>query len=657
MTLVATPETSLGASAQTGTSHHLLRRVVAVFKHRPFALGGLLWMALVVVAAVFASQISPYDPNAQNLLNTFAAPSWHHLLGTDNLGRDTLSRVIFAGRVALPAAALGVGVAVGIGVPVGLAVGYAGGLWDRIAMRLVDAILALPGLVLAIAVIGSLGPSLDHAMITLGLLASAGFARLSRGVVLAVREQAYVDAARVTGQSTPHILVREVLPNAAGPIVVQATLAFAHMLLFEAALSFIGLGVQPPQASWGSMLTDARAQIGNDAFLAVPPGLAILLTVLAAQLIGDALRSALVRGRNDYAGSPRPTKRTQPAAPAVPRQANAPTTPGAPVLSVAHLRVVVDSGEHPLTVVDDVSLSLDRGETIGLVGESGCGKSMTALSLMRLLPAAARITEGQLLLKGRNLLALSEREMDAVRGNEIGMIFQDPKGSLDPAFSIGNQVSEPLRLHRGLSRRAAWKEAVALLERVRLPRAAERAHDYPHQLSGGQLQRVMIAAALACSPDVLIADEPTTALDVTVQGKLLDLLAELRGDLGMAMVFVSHDLGVVADICDKVIVMYAGQVVESAEVHRLFARPAHPYTERLLKTLPEAGTVGGRLARIPGQVPPPELWPTDRCRFADRCAHVAPPCNAAMPELRSSQGSLTRCVRADELLGTGATAP
>ena len=274
---------------------------------------------------------------------------------------------------------------------------------------------------------------------------------------------------------------------------------------------------------------------------------------------------------------------------------------------------------------------------------------MTALGIIRLLPLSARITGGRVWLNGRDLLTLTDRQMDAVRGKEIAMIFQDPKGSLDPAFTIGNQVSEPLRLHLGLSRHQAWSRAVELLDQVKLPRAAERAHDYPHQLSGGQLQRVMIAAALACSPDLLIADEPTTALDVTVQGKILDLLAELRSELGMAMIFVSHDLGVVADICDKVIVMYAGQVVESAGIHQLFSVPCHPYTERLLETLPGSVPPGEPLARIPGQVPPAELWPDDRCRFADRCDHAEPICVGEMPSLRAVQGSLSRCVRTEQL--------
>ncbi len=677
--------TSLTRSEPAVAADSVVRRLLAAFRSRPGAVAAIGWMGFIVVAAVFASQVAPYDPNAQDLNSIFSGPSLHHLLGTDQLGRDTLSRVIFAGRVALPAAGLAVVVAVGVGVPIGLAVGYAGGVWDRVAMRIVDAVLALPGLVIAIAVVGAIGPGMTHAMVTLGFLASAGFARLTRGIVLAVREQPFVEAARVTGESTVHVLVFEVLPNAVGPIIVQATLAFAQLLLAEAALSFIGLGAQPPATSWGSMLADARTQIGNDAFLAVPPGLALLLTVLAGQVIGDTLRAVFVRGPADsarrgwtrwlpaiLAGAFRAVRvntradasggvasddepgrvvgtATPTASDDLASEDSGLLVPEDAVLSVEHLRVSVRSPSGVATVVDDVSFALARGETLGLVGESGCGKSMTALSLMRLLPAGASVTSGRIRLNGQDLLALSEREMTKVRGHRIAVIFQDPISSLDPAFTIGNQLSEPLRIHLGLSRRSAWRQAVELLERVRLPDAANRVRDYPHQLSGGQLQRVMIAAALACSPDVLVADEPTTALDVTVQGKILDLLADLRQEFGMAMVFVSHDLGVIADLCDRVLVMYAGQIVEAADVVPLFERPGHPYTDQLLNTLPERNRKGVRLARIKGQVPAPEAWATDRCRFADRCEHVIPACLAAMPPLRARQGGLTRCIRADQL--------
>ncbi len=238
--------------------------------------------------------------------------------------------------------------------------------------------------------------------------------------------------------------------------------------------------------------------------------------------------------------------------------------------------------------------------------------------------------------------------MNQVRGKRIGMVFQDPSGSLDPTYSVGNQLCEPLRLHRGLSRREARREAVDLLDRVRVPRATETMSLYPHQLSGGQRQRVMIAIALACRPDLLIADEPTTSLDVTVQERILDLLFELQKDMGLSILFVTHDLGVVADICDRVVVMYSGQVVETADVEQLFARPTHPYSDALLQALPRLE--GRRLFHIAGRVPPPERWADTSCRFAARCEHAAPVCMTRMPELSRTTGGSVRCARTQELL-------
>lgn len=660
-----TQETTAAEARQPGALSGGMRVMAAAFRGRTVPKIAAAVLLIVVVVAIFAPLIAPFSPTAQDLAQAFQGPSWHHLLGTDNLGRDTLSRIIFGARVALPASALGVGIAAGVGIPIGLAVGYAGGLWDQLSMRVIDALLALPAIVVAIAVLAALGPGLYHAMIALGFLIAPGFARLARGLTLAAREELYVDAARVVGESRLRILSRELLPNVAGPLVVQATITFGHMLLAEAGLSFLGLGAQPPQASWGSMLTIAKNQVYNDAFLAIPPGVALLLTVLSINIVGDTLRSGLVLARRGEAAPGPVARRMRVTGPAlVPPEAVAaveepirdiPDTISGVALSVQGLTVSVATENGPLTLVDHVSFEVGRGETLGIVGESGCGKSMSALALAGLLPPGVSVTGGQVHLGGLDLLHMSDKEADSVRGNRIGMIFQDPSASLDPAFKVVDQVAEPLRVHQGLSRRDAYRRAIELLDQVRLPQAARRAYDYPHQLSGGQAQRVMIAAALACQPDVLIADEPTTALDVTVQGRILDLLAELQRDSGTAIVLITHDLAVIADSCQRVAVMYAGQVVETAAADRLFAQPTHPYTEGLLATLPDAERPTPRLAQIDGQVPQPEAWPAHACRFASRCPYVKPVCVAAMPALRPvSEGSASRCVRFEELSLVGA---
>ena len=319
-----------------------------------------------------------------------------------------------------------------------------------------------------------------------------------------------------------------------------------------------------------------------------------------------------------------------------------------PLLEVRELRTHFFTRDGVVKAVDGVSFSVERGRTLGIVGESGCGKSVTALSIMGLIPKPpARIVGGDVLFEGRDLTALTERELSDVRGSEIAMIFQDPMTSLNPTLTIGTQLVEAIRRHTDASRQEARRRAVELLEEVQLPKAAQRLKDYPHRLSGGMRQRVMIALALSCNPELLIADEPTTALDVTVQAQVLDLLDELRRSHDMAMIFITHDMGVIAEVADEVVVMYAGQVVEHAPVRALFDRPEHPYTEALLGALPQledAKARHGRLTAIPGR-PPDLIDPPVGCRFAPRCPYAGEPdgCAEHVPELRELRpGHLVR---------------
>jgi peptide/nickel transport system ATP-binding protein/oligopeptide transport system ATP-binding protein len=340
---------------------------------------------------------------------------------------------------------------------------------------------------------------------------------------------------------------------------------------------------------------------------------------------------------------------------------DAPAAADAPLLEVTGLQTVFrTAGGGEVTAVDGVSLRVDAGDTLAIVGESGSGKSVTALSIMRLLPArAGRIARGSIRLRGRELTTLSDDDMRAVRGRHIGMIFQEPMTSLNPVHTVGAQIAEVVRCHEGLSRDAANRHAVDMLALVGIPEPARRAGSYPHQLSGGMRQRVMIAMALACRPSVLIADEPTTALDVTIQAQILDLMEDLQARLGMAIVFITHDLGVVAQIADRVMVMYAAQVVEAAPVGDLYATPRMPYTAGLLGSIPRLGRArdGQRLHAIPGQVPALTQLPAG-CRFSTRCAYVEPRCTTTPPPLdTAATGHDVRCLRWSELaLGRGAGA-
>ena len=333
------------------------------------------------------------------------------------------------------------------------------------------------------------------------------------------------------------------------------------------------------------------------------------------------------------------------------------TAPADGLLSVEALCTYFDTEEGCARAVDGVSFRLQRGRTLGLVGESGCGKSVTALSILRLVPSPpGRIASGRILFEGRDLLGLSEEEIRRVRGNRIAMVFQEPMSSLNPVFTIGSQIVEAIVLHQKTSKAEARKRTVELLRRVRIPAPAQRIDAYPHQLSGGMKQRAMIAMALACDPDLLIADEPTTALDVTVEAQILELLKELQGDLGMSVLLITHDMGVVAETTDEVAIMYAGEIVESASTRALFARPLHPYTIGLFRSLPRLEARGRRLAAIPGTVPSPLRFPSG-CRFHPRCflARGRDRCREEEPELRQlvpagpgEPGHCSRCHFAEE---------
>jgi peptide/nickel transport system ATP-binding protein len=307
------------------------------------------------------------------------------------------------------------------------------------------------------------------------------------------------------------------------------------------------------------------------------------------------------------------------------------------MLEIQGLKTYFYTEDGVVKAVDGVDLYVRRGETLGIVGESGCGKSVTSLSIMRLISPPGRIVAGKIVFDGVNLLELNEREMTKIRGNRISMIFQQPTSCLNPVFKIGDQVAEVLQIHQTLGRDAGWRRAVELLRMVGIPEPDKRAHAYPHEISGGQAQRVMIAMALACTPELLIADEPTTALDVTIQAQILDLMRDLKEKTGTAIMLITHDLGVVAEMCDRVVVMYAGQVVEQADVRELFANPLHPYTQGLLGSIPVLGQVRDRLDVIPGTVPN-LLNPPPGCRFEPRCQKCDGParerCKAELPPLR-----------------------
>ena len=649
------------------------------FLHQPFALGGLAFLLLVIVAAIFAPIIAPYPPNLQNLNLVNASPSAAHWLGTDDLGRDILSRLIWGGQISMRAAFEIVGLATAVALPIGLVAGFFRGAVDTVIMRLMDAMFSFPPLVLALTVAALLGASVNDTAIAISIVFVPSFVRVLRGQVIAVREENYIEAARSLGATSNRLIRRHILPNVASPLIIQTSLALGFALLVEAGLSFLGIGEQPPTPSWGSMLNEGYSFIFSSSWALIFPGLAIMLSVLSFNLVADGLRDSLGRERpkkSKLAGVTK-EKRSRLAqlrgiSPRAAQPAPAGAVEGAALLTVKNLRVEFLTNGKWFPVMEGANFSVERGKTLGLVGESGSGKTVSALAVMGLLPSRGCRTGGSALFEGRDLMRLPPADFRQIRGNEIAMIFQEPMTSLNPAYTVGNQIAEQVRTHRHLSKAESWKVAVEMLERVEIPNASKRARDYPHAFSGGMRQRVMIAMALSCSPKLLIADEPTTALDVTTQAQIVDLLHSLQREEDMAMIFVTHDLGVIADIAEDVVVMYAGQIVEQTRSTALFTRPRHPYTEALLNSIPQLTPIGEPLHFIPGIVPRPDQIPQG-CRFHPRCAYANDACvTAPVPlgppgfqrqdeepahvgSLREVAAvSLSRCIRQDELTLAGA---
>jgi len=621
---------------------------------RPGPTIALVYLVVLGFCAVFAKWVAPYDPNQQDIPNRLATPSWSHWLGTDDLGRDFLSRIIYGARVSLVVSLSVIAIAMAIALLVGLFSGYTGGAVDNVIMRVADGGLSFPPLVLALAVAGILGPGTENVILALSIVFVFGLTRLVRGTALAIREEPFIEASRAAGSRTRRILSHRVLPNVRSPLLIAATFGIAAVLLAEAGLAYLGLGPRPPTASWGSMLRQAYDRtLYSASWQLLVPGAAIAITIFAFNILGDGLRDVLGVGRSKRAKRSERRGLTTVARP-VPPEADAAAAAAGSLLEIDGLCVEFVGERGTSRVVEQVSLSIRPGETVGLVGESGSGKTVTSLSVMRLVPSPpGRIVGGRIWFEGRDILGLPFKEMRDLRGTGISMIFQDPMTSLDPAFTIGSQLVEAQRLHRKITKAQARGRAIELLELVGVPAPEARLRQFPHQLSGGLRQRVMIAIALANEPRLLIADEPTTALDVTVQAQILDLLKRLQRELGMAILFVTHDLGVIADLCDRVAVMYAGQIVEEASVHDLFARPRHPYTEGLLGAMPQVGRLDERLAVIRGQVPLPHQMPAG-CRFAARCDYATEECSAGPVALVAGEGSRVRCVRVAELTLRGA---
>lgn len=604
-----------GSAGQTGivVRGSALRRVF----QNPLGIVAVVALVFISAAAALAPVLAPFDPNFSDIANTLAAPGGEYPLGTDSGGRDVLSRLLFGGQLTLLSAVLCAAVAILIGLPSGLIAGYYGGWFDSAASWLANMTMSLPGIMVLLSVRAAVGPSIWAAMFVFGILLSPGYFRLTRTVVQSVRNELYVDAARVSGLSDLRIIARHIMSVVRAPIIIQTSIVAGVAIAIQSGLDFLGLG-DPSQATWGVMLSDGFRNVFLNPLLLLWPTLAISVTIAALVLLGNAVRDALEDGQKlprtrsgrrgtTAGGSASPVT---PATPAIAARTVGRRRDAAPaveagtekhLLKVSGLAVGYPQADGSVKkVVDDVSFHIDRGEVLSIVGESGSGKSQTAFSILGLLPETARIVGGSIQFDGEYTVTPGDETVPTerirpLRGRRISYIPQEPMSNLDPAFTIGSQLVRPMTVVLGISKAEARARALDLLAKVGIPNPQRTFDAYPHEVSGGMAQRVLIAGAISCEPDLVIADEPTTALDVTVQADVLDLLRTMQRQLGVGVILVTHNFGVVADLADRVVVMQNGRVVEEGKVLEILRNPKHPYTQTLLASMLEDKTPMTRL--------------------------------------------------------------
>ncbi|GGL68851.1 ABC transporter [Streptomyces fumigatiscleroticus] len=609
------------------------------------------FLTAVVLVALLAPLLAPHDPlDQQPPVDGTGHPSAAHWMGQDSLGRDILGRLMYGARWSL---AIGLGataLALVAGALLGAVAATSRKAVDETLMRCLDVVMAFPGIALAAVLVAVFGGGITVLICAIAFLFTPPVARVVRANVLDQYGEDYVTAERVIGARTPHIVLRHVAVNCAAPVLVFCTVQVAEAIVFEASLSFIGAGVRPPDPSWGSVIADGKNMVLTGGWWAtVFPGLLMLVTVLSLNVLSEgvsdawaapAAREVKVSGKGDLIEAPEPgggevlplpgleeaARRLRSRARALPRD-------GQPVLAVENLSIGFDDRHGGVDIVDGVGFEVHPGEVLGLVGESGCGKSLTALTVMGLEPRGARV-RGHVRFAQRQLVGEPMRVRRRLLGHEMAMVYQDALSSLNPAMTIRAQLGQ-------LVRRGGRRTPAELLTMVGLdPERTLRS--YPHELSGGQRQRVLIAMALSRDPRLIVADEPTTALDVTVQAQVMELLLRLRAELGFALVLVSHDLALVADVTDRVAVMYGGRIVETGVTADLVEAPAHHYTRGLLGSVLSLESGQERMTQIKGVVPAPADFPPG-CRFADRCPLASEVCRTTAPGPRGTAAHTAAC--------------
>lgn len=596
---------------------------------------GICLVALVFLPVLVGFVWTPYEPGAMDITAKSMPPSLSHWFGTDYFGRDVFSRVMEGARMTFLVGAASIAIGAGIGIFVGALTGYFGGPVDELLMRVNDGLASFPSVLLALVLVSVFGSGKYMIIVALGIVFVPSFARVARSEFITQKERDYVKNAKLMGAGPLRIMFVHILPNTRGILLSAITIGFNNAVLAEAGLSYLGIGTQPTDVSLGRMLADAQGYLMKAPWFALAPGLTIVLTVLGFSLISESLgktgavRKALKKSKDKAAKAK--NVEVEETVKKVAVTMSDPGTEDSILLRAEHMTVAFHEDGAWDEVVKDADFTIHKGEILGVVGESGSGKSMTALAIMGLLKEHGRITEGQLIFDGKELTALSPEEYRALRGCEMSMVFQEPMTSLNPVFTVGKQMEEMLKLHpefcyADAESKEGWieenrdgKQALVsgnvkrkrselnernkqiVLQALRdagLKEPEQLYGKYPHELSGGMRQRVMIAMAMILRPKLLIADEPTTALDVTIQAKILKLLKEINQKYGISILFISHDLNIIRKMCDRVIVMCKGEIVEQGNVEQIFEAPQQDYTKKLLHAaLGELGGAEGKMQR------------------------------------------------------------
>jgi peptide/nickel transport system permease protein len=606
-------------------------------KTNAYILTGIVLLTIIFIFSTIGSLVSAFDPLQTAPAIRLKDPNILHWMGTDDVGRDVFARVICGIRISIIIGLTVTLISGLVGTIAGINAAYYP-ITSKFIMRVVDSIMAFPTIILAIVLAGIMGASMRNIIVVLSISYFPMIVRVVRNATAEVLATEYVESVEVLGKPDTYIILRYIVPNIASPLVVQMTYTFAMAILNESILSFLGVGIQIPTPSLGGMVADGRNYISIAPWIICFPGLMITWLVLSLDLLGNGLREIMdpKHIQCDYQKNVDIGKSSGSGI------ASDVTKQG--LLRIENLSVVATDEKQTTELVSGVSLTVQNGETMGLIGESGCGKSITAMSVLKLTEPNVYIDKGRIDWRNISLSGLSEKGLRKICGKEIGMVFQEPMTSLNPFFTIKQQLAAPIKLHLDLGKTDIHNRCIRLMQDVGIKDPEKTLKSYPHELSGGMCQRVAIAIAISCNPKLLIADEPTTALDVTIQAQILGILKKQISTNNMALLIISHDIGVIASLAENITVMYGGEVVEQDTKDNIIRQASHPYTKNLITAAEELYDGADELTLLMGNVPTPGENITG-CKFAPRCTVCTQKCYSARPPLTQTKSGagLVRC--------------